>query len=314
MFRSLMKVLLAKEESPYGSDPTPTVAANAIEARNIRLAYKGDLQERGIQKSDISPVAPVIGKRWIEIAFEVEVKGSAAVGTAPRLGDLLEACGFAEAVSAGSSVTYTPSSSTMKSVTFYVYDIPDTGSARLHKITGARGNMNMRLEAGKLGIIEFTFQGIYNAPADIAAPAAPTFETSVPPIVQSASFILNDVSTLVMQAMNLDMSNEVTQSEDINSAGGIKSINIVARKPAGTFNPEAVLVATYGWWTDWIAATQRTLSVVVGSVAGNKCTITAPKVTSDQITEGDRNGMLVDEVPFRCSRSSGNDEVQLKFE
>jgi hypothetical protein len=313
MFLEKLKVLLAKEESVYGSDPTPTVASNSIEAMNIKLKYRGDVLERDIQRETLSPVAPVIGQRSVEISFSVELKGSGSAGTAPRLGDLLEACGFNETVSAGSSVIYTPASSTMKSITIYQYDLADAGSCVLHKITGCRGTAKMTLEAGKLAMIDFTFQGLYNAPTDVANPGTPTFESSIPAIVQSSQFTLNDVTSLVAQKIDLDFANSVQQSDDINSAGGIKSFNIVGRKPTGAFNPEAVVVATYDFWTDWLAATQRAMSAIVGSEAGNTITVSAPKVTIDNIDNEERNGVVIRNIPFRCSLNSGNDELQIKF-
>lgn len=313
MFRSNQKVLLVKEESVIGTDSVPVVADNAIQAANIKVSYKGDLLERNIQTSTLSPTAPVIGKRSVEVTFECELKGSGTAGTAGKLGDLLEACGFAETVSAGSSVTYTPHSGVMKTVTIYVYDMPDTGSARLHKITGAVGNMKLNLEAGAFGKVEFSFQGNYNAVADVAPATAPTYEATLPPIVQSSSFTLNGVTSLVVQAVQLDTGNGIIARDDISSANGVKAFMISTRKAQGTFSPEAVTIATYDFWGDWIAATARALSVVVGSVAGNICTITAPKVTIDQITEADRNAITTDELPFRCSANAGNDELQLKF-
>lgn len=314
MFRSNQKILLVKEESVVGSDPTPTIADNAIQAANIKVAYKGDLLERNIQKSTLSPSAPVIGKRSVEVSFECELKGSGTAGTAGKLGDLLEACGFSETVSVGSSVTYAPHSGIMKTVTVYVYDVPDTGSARLHKITGAVGNMKISLEAGQYGKIEFSLQGNYNAVADITPPGTPTYESTLPPIVESAAFTLNAVDSLVVQAVSFDTGNGIIAQDDISSSNGVKAFMISTRKAQGTFAPEAVTIATYDWWGDWIAATARALSVVVGSVAGNKCTITAPKVTIDQITEADRNAITTDEIPFRCSANAGNDEFVLKFE
>lgn len=313
MFLDKLKVLLAKEEGTYGSDPTPTVADNSIEAQNIKLKYRGDVLERDIQRETLSPVAPVIGQRSVEISFSVELKGSGSAGTAPRLGDLLEACAFNEAVSIGSSVVYTPASTTMKSITIYQYDLADAGSCILHKITGARGTAKLSLEAGKICMIDFTFQGLYTAPTDVANPGAPTYEASVPAIVQSSQFTLNSVTSLVAQKIDLDFANSVQTSDDISAAAGIKSFNVVGRKVAGTFNPEATTVATYGFWADWVAATQRAMSVVVGSVAGNTITISAPKVTIDSIDNEERNGVVVRNIPFRCSRNANNDELQIKF-
>jgi len=313
MFLANKRILLAKEESSYGQDPTPTVANNFMQASNIKVAYKGDVLERNIQRGNLSPVTPVIGKRWIEVSFDMELKGSGTRGVAGKLGDLLEACGLAETVSVGSSVTYAPSSSTMKSITLYVYDAQDSGSAKLHKITGARGNFNLSLEAGAIGKISFTFQGIYTVPADVSEPGAPTQESTVPPIVQSSAFSLNSVTTLIVQALNLDMGNDIQASDDVSSAGSIKAFNIVGRKPQGQFNPEAVTVATYNFWSDWVGATARALSIVIGSVSGNICTITAPKVTVDNVDMSERSGIMSHDLPYKCAVNSGNDEIQIQF-
>jgi len=315
MFRTKQKILLAKEESTYGTDASPTVADNAIEARNIRFNYAGDILERNLEKESLSPDAPVLGKRFCDISFEVELKGSGSKGTAPAIGDLLEACGFAETVSAGSSVTYDPASTGHKSITIYVYEVQtESGNWRLKKATGCRGTFNIRLEAGGIAVLEFKFQGLYTALSDVSDPGNASYESTLPPVVESANFTINSVNSLVVQSMNIDIANEISQRDDINSSGGIKGFVITGRKPNGTFNPEAVLSATYDWWTDWVNANRRALSVVVGSADGNKCTISAPKVSIDAINEGEKNGIITDEIPFRLSIDSGDDEIELKFE
>lgn len=312
-FLTKQKLLLAKEESVYGTDPTPTVGDNAIDASDIKINYVGDVLDRNLMRDNLSPTNPVIGKRYIEISFNCEIKGSGSAGTAPALGDLLEACGLTESVSAGSSVTYTPSANTMKSVTFYLYDVSiGSGSSRMHEINGARGNVNFVMEAGQIARAEFSFQGLYNIPVDCSAPSTPTFESTLPPVVNSASFTLNSVS-LVAQAVSIDMGNEVSQSENVSATTGISSFQIVGRKPVGQFNPEAVLLATYDFWSDWTGATKRALSIAVGATAGNICTITAPKVTLDALSEGELNGIMTADIPFHLGVNSGNDEIQLKF-
>lgn len=314
MFLALKGILLAKEESVYGSDPTPTVSANAIEASKVKVSPKVDMLERDYVRSNLSQVASIAGKRWAEITFSMELKGSGTAGTAGRIGDLFEACGFNETISAGSSVVYTPASTTMKSITLYYYALQDSGSVRLTKITGAVGTAKINCEAGKQATVDFSFKGIYNAPADAADPGAPTFETTKPPIVESGSFTLNGVTTLVAQKVEIDTANDIQPRDDISSANGIKGFAIVGRKAAGTMNPEAVTVAAYGFWADWVAASARAMSMIVGSVAGNKITISAPKVVIDSVEDEERNSILVQNVPFKCTGNAGNDELQLKFE
>lgn len=307
------RFILAKEESVYGTDPTPTPAANAIEAINVNVSYQGDIIERDVMRSNISPLAPRIGKRWVEVTFDCELKNGGTKGTACKLGDLIEACGYSETVSAGSSVLYSPSSQSHKSVTIYVYDAVSSTSSVLHKITGARGSFSLKIEAGAIATASFTFKGKYNAPTDVAAPTAPTYEATVPPIVESSQFMLNSVSTLIAQAINVDLNNELVDEEDLNSANAIAGFLITGRKPSGTMNPEEVLVATYPFVADWVAANQRAMSVVIGATAGNIVTVSAPKVTIDSVGDGDRNGIKTQELPFRCSQNAGNDELTLNF-
>jgi hypothetical protein len=308
------RVLLAKEESAYGQDPTPTVADNAIEAKNIKVSYQGDLLQRDNVRSNISPVSPVLGKRWVEVTFEAELKGSGTAGTAGKLGDLLEACSMAETVSTGgsSSVVYKPTSSSQKSITIYVYD-NDAGSAVLHKITGAVGTFTLKLTAGQFGVLSFTFKGLYNLPTDQALPSAPTYESTLPPIVESANFTLNSDTDLVLQELSLDLANEIAVRDDISASTGIKAFQIANRNPKGNFNPEAMLLASYDFWSDWVASTQRALSVVIGATAGNIITITAPKVTIDSLADGERERVLTKEIPFSLGQNAGNDEISIKF-
>lgn len=314
MFRTKERILLAKEESIYGTDPTPTVASNAIEAIGLKVDYAGDILERNLQKNSLSPDTPKLGQRWIEVDFTVEMKWSGTKGTAGRIGDLLEACGFLETVSAGSSVVYRPASGTIKSVTFYVYDLQDSGSARLHKITGARGNLSIELEAGQIARFIFKFFGLYNAPFDVSAPSAPTYDSTTPPIVESGQLSLNAVTSLIVQKLSIDMNNEIVKQDDISSSSGLKGFIITGRKPTGTLNPEKVTQAVYNYATDWLAQTARALSIIIGNADGNKLTISAPKLSIDKLGEADRSGIAEDELPFHLARSSADDEIQLKFE
>jgi hypothetical protein len=306
------RILLAKEESVYGSNSAPTVASNAIEASNIKINYQGDLLTRGGVRGNISPVSPILGKRWVEITFDVELKGGGTRGTAGKIGDLLEACSMLETASAGSSVTYTPTSTSQKSMTVYMYD-NDIGSAVLHQITGAVGTFTLKITAGQYAMLSFTFKGIYNAPSDAALPSTPTYETTTPPIVESCAFTLNLDTDLIVQELSLDLANEITLRDDISSANAIKAFIINSRNPKGNFNPEALLVSGYGFWADWVAATQRALSIVIGSTSGNIITITAPKVTLDTISDGEKERILTKEIPFTLGQNVGNDELSIKF-
>jgi len=302
-------VLLAKEEVNYGVDVVPDGTNNAFLAIDAKIKEVSEAVERGVQQVSLSKKPSVLGIISVEVTFKIELRGSSTKGTAARVGDLLEACGFSETVSAGSSVTYVPASSTIKSVTLYLYL-----DGRRHIVTGAKGNVKATAPAGKTVLLEFSMKGIYAAPTTTALPTV-THETTIPPVVKSASLTLNAVTSLVVQQLELDMGNEVSPRPDMNSANGVAGFEITDRKPIAVINPESVLIATYDFRAD-LLATPRQLSAVIGSASGNKITFTMPKFNIIDIEYGDREGTLIETFKGECCQNAdaGNDEVSIKFE
>lgn len=305
------RILLVKVETNYGEDVSPA-GANAVNARNIQINYTADLLDRDLHRQDYSPAAPVVGKRSVDVSFECDIAGSGSVGVAPDIGALLQACAFTETVGAGSSIIYTPASQSIKSVTIKVYDPYSATHSKIHTITGARGNVTFDFTAGQMAKASFSFKGKYNAPADNTT-VSPTYVATTPPVVQSGSLVFNSKDSLVVQNVNVDMSNEIAEIDDVSSANGVESIRIVGRKPSGTFNPEAISVAGYDWYSDWIASSQRAFTFKVGSANYNKVAVSMPKVTIDAINDGDLNGLRTTDIPFRLNRNTGNDEITLTF-
>lgn len=305
-------MLLVKQEDTYSVDPTPTPAANAIDAQGIVVNYQGEMLERNLQRASLSAITPVIGKRYAEVQFSCELKGAGSLGAVPQIADLLEACGFAETVAA-SSVVYAPSSDNHKSVTIYVYEVGDNGSAVLNKITGARGNVSFSMEAGQIARANFQFQGFYNAKTDVAAPSAATYESTKPPVVESASFSFSGETGLLVQGVNIELGNSLNQDDDIAAAGGIRSFTISKRDMKGSINPEATMQSVIDYQDLMVNATEVALALTIGTVAGNKVTFEAPKVTIENTSQGDRNSKIVDDLPIRLNADIGDDEIEITF-
>jgi len=312
MFLIKKQLLLAKEEGTYGVDPSPTVGANAILVMEPQFKENVEEIERDPSAKDIGFMASVDGIKTAELTFKVELRGSAAKGSAPEIGDLLEACGLAETVTAGSSVVYSPVSVNHNSVTIYNYAMDNTGSAILKKLTGARGTFKITGEAGKLAYVEFTFTGKYNAPSDVAAPGDPTYLAVTPQKVASQTLSLNAETDLIVQSVAIDMANEVSVGASVSGANGVNDIQIISRKPTIELNPEQVLVTDYDFRIDQLT-TPRAFSMDIGSGIG-KVTITAPALNIVEITPGDKEGRTVEEIKAQLAKSSGNDEVAFKFE
>lgn len=93
------RTLLAKIESSYGVDPTPTGSANAILVSNLNVRpMSTELVDRDLIRPFLGNSEQLHAAIYSMAEFECEVAGSGAAGTAPAWGPLMRACGFSETV------------------------------------------------------------------------------------------------------------------------------------------------------------------------------------------------------------------------
>lgn len=300
-FRS---VLLAKTEVTPGVDPTPDGTNDAIVVEDLQLAWPNELIEPRRLKSTIGRAAPIQGRKYGTLTFNVPIAGSGSAGTAPDWGPLIEACGFGEAIAGGTSVTYTPESPDHESLTIYAYR-----DGLRYAFTFCRGNVAFSFPAGQRAMMAFTFSGLPVDVVDAALPAV-TVDSTAAPVVTGASFTVGGYAGVISELL-CDMTNDVQMTDSVNGSDGYGGPVIVDRNAQGSMNPEATLVATHDWWSDWEDGTGQALTLTVGATAGNISTFTAPSVVDRELTETDRAGVLTYDIPISYAESSGNDEVSL---
>ena len=94
------RLLLAKIEATYGTDPTPTGAANAILVRNLEITpLQSDIVQRELIRPYLGNYEQLLAQTRVQVTFEVELAGSGTVGTEPKYGVVLEACGLSKVIS-----------------------------------------------------------------------------------------------------------------------------------------------------------------------------------------------------------------------
>ena len=174
--KSMKKMLLlAKIEGTSGTDALPTAGANAIMCR--ALAPEPITAEQ-VSRDLIRPYKGNSGKLAVgvhrKLTCEVEFAGSGAAGTAPPWAPLLQACGFAETITAGVDVAYDPVSEGEPTLTLYGYL-----DGILFKLTGCKGNVTFTLNAKAITVMQFEFMGAYSTPTD----------TQLPPGVDYSAFM-----------------------------------------------------------------------------------------------------------------------------
>jgi hypothetical protein len=303
------RLILAKAEVTYGTDPTPTGSANAILVRNLDIVpLQSDIVQRELIRPYLGNYEQLLAQTRVQVTFEVELAGSGAAGTAPAYGPVLKACGLSETVVATTSVTYAPVSTSFSSVTIYFYE-----DGIRHIVTGARGTFTLNGQVGAIPTIAFTMTGIYNAPTDTAL-ATPTYANQATPLIfkngNTTSFSAFSYSG-ALQSIDLNLGNEIVYRELI---GGTKEVLITDRKPAGTMSIEAVLLATKNYFTVSTGSTTGSISFQHGTTAGNIATLTMAQSDLADASYADLNGIAMLNLPYVATpTAAGNDELSLAY-
>ena len=301
------RVILIEAESSYGTDPTPT-GTDVVLVRDLSITpQSSDVVSRDVVRPFLGAFQQLLANTSVEVTFSVELAGSGAAGTAPRYGAALKACGLSETVSSGTSVTYAPVSSSFSSVTIHY----NTDGVR-HKITGARGNFTINASVGEIPTIEFSFQGIYNAPDDSALPSVTYGDQATPLIFKNGNTsgfqLLSHAGSLM--SVSMDCGNELAYRELV---GGTKEVLLVNRSSSGSVSLEAVALSSKDFFAAALAETTGNLQFLHGTAAGNKVQFTSSKVDIGDVNYGEQDGIQMLEIPYTLVPSTAGDEFSLIY-
>jgi hypothetical protein len=300
------RTILVKAETTYGTDPTPTGSTNAVLVKNLDITpMETEMASRDLVRPYFGSSEQYVAGAYVRVTFDVEMQGSGTAGTAPGYDAILKACGLAGTVAAGTSVTYAPISASFPSVTIY-YNV----SGVLHKVKGARGNLEMVIEAGQIPVYRFTMLGLYNAPTDTAAPTVDYTAFKAPAVANSdnsPTFSLFSYSA-ALQSLNINFNNSVIYRSLI----GAEDIQLNDRAVSGTVVFEAPTIAAKDFFSVAIGTTTGALSFIHGKTAGYKVELSSSRVNVGNPTYTDLNGITMMSLPLQfVPSSSGNDELSI---
>jgi hypothetical protein len=374
--QSRKRTILFKTESVYGTDPTPTGSANAVQVTNLNASpLNANIVKRNLIRPYYGNSDQLLSDKHGTIDFEVELAGSGVRGLAPAWAPILLACAFAETLNTGAVTSITRSSAvatltktahgflvgdkiliagadqseyngqhvvasvpTADTLTFAVSGTPVTPATGtitygvsavyapissslpsatiyfnndgvLHKLTGCRGNAEFTVNVRNIPVIKFSFIGLYNDPADVAAPSVDYSGYQKPKVANTSNttgFSLFGYSG-VLEQFGLNMSNQVEYITRI----GLEQVALVDREPAGTVLIEAPTIAGHDFFSDAAAGTTGAFSITHGTANGNKITIAAPRVSLGNPAYQDSQGTQMLSIPIVMAPSSGNDEISI---
>lgn len=310
LFRN--KVLLAKLESTYGTDATPT-GAEALLTRDVQInTFQGNTEEIDYDKPYLGSGKSIFTGPHTTISFTIDLAGSgvdpATTATAPAFGDLLKACKMTETVNASTDVTYTPNSNGSDSVTLYYYQ-----DGQLHAIVGCRGTFTIELVREQLPKLNFTFTGLRVAPTTAAAPAPTGHSDFVEPLpvndTYTSGFDLMGYSPN-MESVSIDIGNNVVYRNVV----GCEQAIITDRNATGQTVIELPPLASHDYDADVFNHTQSTFAVTHGNTAGNIVTLSSSQTQLISPSMSDSDGIVAGQFDMRfVPTTAGNDELSLVF-
>ena len=312
--------ILAKIEAVYGTDPTPAGASNSMQVSNVRITpLQAQFVPRDLLRNFFGASEELISFYNKAISFDVEAVGSGTKGTAPAWGPLIRACGFAEALTATEQVRYTPITNSQESVTIYVYD-----SGVLHKLTGARGSVNISMPLGGIPKLSFTFVGIDSGDS-AATPTGVTFASFRVPQVLNNAFT-GDL-TLGGTLSATGSAPSITSGTTYPSTGieidmgirpefipllGQETVEITDRQAKGKIKVDVTAAQEVSFYSTIKGGGTQSIALLHGSVDGDRFGVYGAAAQITVPSKSDMSGKRMMEYDLvLCPTTAGNNELTI---
>ncbi len=299
------KVLAAKIETTPGTAVSLSTADALFNVYNPIIQPTISMSEREGQ-GGFGMLASVPDGYGGTATFRTDI-GWDGTGVPGWASTFLPACGFVATGGVLNPKTEAPGSS-VKTLTIGCY-IDGT----FKSIRGAAGTAKIVFPTGKLAYIEWTFTGVWvgNSAATIIDPTYPL--TDYPLRAAGGATTYNSVS-ICSDNITFDLGNTVVLRECGTTLAGYESAIITNRNPKITAKPEAKLVATRNSYADWLAIAEAVFTSTIASVTGDgSFTIAAPKAQIINNQEGDRNGLVTDDLEWQCNRNGNTEDRELSL-
>jgi hypothetical protein len=310
--------ILLKAETTYGVDSVPTGAANALLVSNVSITpISTNEVDRAIIRPFLGGSEQLVGTRYAQISFDLELVGSGTVATSPAWSSALLACGMAETLVATFRADYLPISSNMPSVTIYHFD-----DGIRHTLTGARGDVSVKFIQGETPKLSLSYQGLYTTPTAAALPAVTLTAWRTPQVVcdqntedlmfggthtTGTAPVITAGTAYPSQGIEIAFGNSV----NFNPLLGGEDVQISQRSVTGKVTLDLTAAQEVTMMQNVESATLTSIGLRHGTVANQRMLLWLPSVQMTNPTKAEVNGKRLVSFDLRVLPVSGNDEVRL---
>lgn len=313
--KSTNTVILAKIETTYGTDATPTGAADALLISEPSHQYQFNNVDRNNVRAFMGANEQLAGTRSVTVAFKVEISGSGTAGTAPAWGKLLRACGMAEVVTALQRVEYTPVTTIIDSLTIYYF-----ADGLVKRATGCMGNVELMMDESGIPKYSFTFTGLDAGPAVVANPTATLTAWKTPVVITTgntgtvklgatyATGALTGGTDFSSRGLTLNLGNDVKFAPMLGPTTGVDIYN---RNASGSLQLDLDAAAEVTAYNAVLANTLTSIGLLHGTAAGASVLVFAPAAQRINPTQVDYEGRILAGFDLRLTPVVGNDELRI---
>jgi len=195
----------------------------------------------------------------------------------------------------------------------------------LHKMRGCRGTFSVEATSGEFGVFNFDFTGDYVVAADATFPTTITYETTVPPITETAALSIaagtgraggvDDVqdgpgspASIVASSFGFDIGNSIAPRLDVTSSDGYAGAKVTGRAPTFSVDPEVNTIANQDLYSHVESGQLFDVMAGIGGSVGNRVYFFGPQAQMTAANYADRDNTRVFNVESNLVRKAGNDE------
>lgn len=298
------RVLGVKVEATPGTAESLTNTEGAFNVYDLMIQANIEVEAREAQAS-FGHLAGVPGARSGTATFKTDIgwDGTAILPSWATV--LLAGCGWVNSTGTVSPVSEAPGSG-VKTLTIGGYI---DGVKKL--LSGCAGTFQLVCPTGKQAYIDWTFNGVWQPPTDVAL-LAPAYPTASPIRYASATSEFGGVA-MCTESVTFDAGNDVQPLLCASSAAGYKHYLITDRSPTITADPEAALVATQDRFGQWIAASEAEFAVTLDGPGTGTLKVVAAKAQITNLQEADRQKIVTDGITFSCNKNGTSNDQELQF-
>lgn len=303
------RVLAAKIETTVGDPIALGAADGAMNIYNAMIQAQIDMEQREGQGSYNYLSAIPAGQTGVA-TFRTYLEWDGAAGTPLWADTFFPACGYVKAGQTFRPRTEAPGTN-VKTLTIGLYEDNGAGSGIFKSIAGAMGNAVINAPTGRMGFIDWTFTGVWQPPTTVGL-ITPTYPTDKG--LRFAGGLAEwDAENMCVESATVDLGNTIIMRECPTKEAGFISAFITDRLPTVSANPEALALATQNRWAEWLASGENVLEINFGGPGGAVLSIEAPKAQIINAQEGDRNGIVTDEIEWQCNKNAATHDQELSI-